>query len=115
MKQVNQSKARIKRKTWTNLRVTSPEQSYRNFLGVFILTLYKFHLFLVFLLLIFERLNVGRILGVYRSSCPEVFLGKGVLEICNKFTGEHPCLSGILIKLQSNSIECDFNIDIYIL
>ena len=24
---------------------------------------------------------------------PEVFLGKGVLKICSKFTEEHPCLS----------------------
>ena len=27
----------------------------------------------------------------FRSIFPEVFLGKGVLRICNKFTGEHPC------------------------
>ena len=27
----------------------------------------------------------------YRSSRPEVFLRKGVLKICSKFTGEHPC------------------------
>ena len=26
-----------------------------------------------------------------RSSPPEVFLGKGVLKICSKFTGEQPC------------------------
>ena len=26
----------------------------------------------------------------YRSSRPEVFLVKGVLKICSKFTGEHP-------------------------
>ena len=36
---------------------------------------------------------------------PEVFLGKGVLKICTKFTGEHPCRSAISIKLQSNFIE----------
>ena len=36
-----------------------------------------------------------------RSSRPEVFLGKGVLKICGKFTGEHPCRSAISIKLQS--------------
>ena len=29
--------------------------------------------------------------AVRRSSPPEVFLGKGVLKICSKFTGEHPC------------------------
>ena len=26
-----------------------------------------------------------------RSSHPQVFLGKGVLKICSKFRGEHPC------------------------
>ena len=26
-----------------------------------------------------------------RSNPPEVFLGKGVLKICSKFTGEQPC------------------------
>ena len=40
-----------------------------------------------------------------RSSPPEVFLGKCVLKICSKFTGEHPCRSVISIKLQSNFIE----------
>ena len=33
------------------------------------------------------------------------FFRKGVLKICSKFTGEHPCPSAILIKLQSNFIE----------
>ena len=44
----------------------------------------------------------------FRSSCPaKVFLGKSVLKICSKFTGEHPCRSviSIKIKLQSNFIE----------
>ena len=40
-----------------------------------------------------------------RSSHPEVFLRKGVLKICSKFTAEHPCRSVISIKLQSNFIE----------
>ena len=35
-----------------------------------------------------------------RSSHSEVFLGKGVLKICCKFTGERPCRSAISIKLQ---------------
>ena len=30
----------------------------------------------------------------------KVFLGKGVLKTCSKFTGEHPHRSAILIKLQ---------------
>ena len=34
-----------------------------------------------------------------RSNPPEVFLGTGVIKICSKFTGEHPCGSAISIKL----------------
>ena len=44
----------------------------------------------------------------YRSRHPEVFLGKSVLKICNKFTEEHPCRSVILIKLLCNFIEIAF-------
>ena len=38
-------------------------------------------------------------------SHPEVFLVKGVLKICRKFTGEHPCRSVISIKLLCNFIK----------
>ena len=31
-----------------------------------------------------------------------MFLGKGILKICSKYTGEHPCRSAISIKLQSS-------------
>ena len=41
-------------------------------------------------------------LPVFRSSHPEVFFRKGVLKICSKFTGEHPCRSAISIKLLWN-------------
>ena len=41
----------------------------------------------------------------FRSSRPEVFLRKGILKICSKFTGERPCRSVILIKLLCNFIE----------
>ena len=34
-----------------------------------------------------------------RSIPSDVFLGKSILKICSKFTGEHPCLSVISIKL----------------
>ena len=44
-------------------------------------------------------------LDSFRSSYPEVLLRKGVLEICSKFTGEHPCRSVISIKLQSSFTE----------
>ena len=30
-----------------------------------------------------------------RSNPPEVFLKEGVLKLCSKFTGEHPCRSVI--------------------
>ena len=43
-----------------------------------------------------------------RSSPPEVFLGKGVLKISSKFTGEHPCRNAISIKLLCNFIEIPF-------
>ena len=39
-----------------------------------------------------------------RSSRPEVFLEKGVLKICSKFTGEHSYRSAILIKLLCISV-----------
>ena len=38
-------------------------------------------------------------------SLPEVFLGKGVLKTCKKFTGEHPSRSVISINLLCNFIE----------
>ena len=41
----------------------------------------------------------------FRSNLPEVFLEKGVLKTCSKYTGEQPCWSVISIKLQSNFIE----------
>ena len=40
-----------------------------------------------------------------RSSHPDVFLEKGVLKICSKFTGEHPCQRVISIKLLCNFVE----------
>ena len=40
-----------------------------------------------------------------RSSHPEVFSRRGILKICSKFAGEHPCQSVTSTKLQSNFIE----------
>ena len=37
-----------------------------------------------------------------RSIPPEVFIGKGVLKICSKFTGEHPCRSCFATLLKSH-------------
>ena len=50
-------------------------------------------------------MSIERNVTSNRSSHPEVLLRKGVLKICTKFTGEHPCRSVISIKLQSNFIE----------
>ena len=41
----------------------------------------------------------------WNERLPEVFLGKGVLKICSKFTGEHPYRRAISIKLLWNFIE----------
>ena len=49
-----------------------------------------------------QELRLTEIITTYRSSPSEVFLGKGFLKICSKFTGEHPCRSAISIKLQYN-------------
>ena len=35
------------------------------------------------------------------GSSPEVFLWKGVLKMCSKFTGEHPSRNTISMKLQN--------------
>ena len=45
------------------------------------------------------------IVSLYRNCPLGTLLGKGVLKICSKFTGEYPCQSVISIKLQSNFIE----------
>ena len=42
---------------------------------------------------------------LYRSSRSEVFLVKGALKTCSKFTGEHPCRSVISIQLLRNFTE----------
>ena len=46
---------------------------------------------------------------MYRRSYPQVFLGRGILKICCKFTGQHPCRSVNSIKFQINFIEIAFH------
>ena len=41
----------------------------------------------------------------FRSSRSEMSLRKGVLKICNKCIGEHPCRNAISVKLLLNFIE----------
>ena len=45
---------------------------------------------------------------INRSSREEVFLRKGVVKVCSKFTGEDPCRSVISINLLYNFIEITF-------
>ena len=55
-----------------------------------------------------KRLTIGLLLlarSEFRSSPLGVFLRKGVLKICSKFTVEYPCRSVISIKLLCNFIE----------
>ena len=60
--------------------------------------------FLIKRLKFFFNISVSVTGTPFRSSYPEVFLGKGVLKICSKFTGEHPCRSTIWINLLCNFI-----------
>ena len=45
---------------------------------------------------------------MYRSSPPKVFLGKGVLKVYRKFTGEQPCGSVISRKFLCNFLKSNF-------
>ena len=53
----------------------------------------KWNLFPECLLNFLWNLYIPLCLGKFRISHPEVFLGKGVLKIYSKFTGEQPCRS----------------------
>ena len=46
-----------------------------------------------------DQQRTERIRANFRSSHQEVFLRKGVLKICSKFIGEHPCRIAISVKL----------------
>ena len=50
--------------------------------------------------------------GTDRSSLPEVFIGKVVLKICSKFTGDHPCRSVISIKLFATLLKSHFGMGV---
>ena len=50
-----------------------------------------------------------------RSSHPEMFLGKGVLKICSKFTGEHECRSAISINCKATLLKSDFGMGVLLL
>ena len=67
------------------------------------------HVFCILTTIFFIRIQFIKITRLKSprvgSSHSEVFLRKGVLKICSKFTGEHPCQSVISIKLLCNFIE----------
>ena len=46
--------------------------------------------------MLFVIKDLSKARGVLRKRWrPELFLGKDVLKICSKFTGEHPCRGAI--------------------
>ena len=55
--------------------------------------------------IIFEQLFLLNNFPLFRNSPPDVFIEKGVLKLCSKFTGEHLCRSVMLIKLFCNFTE----------
>ena len=63
---------------------------------------------------IFSKVTNSLIPTTFRSSGPQVFLRKGVLKICNKYTGEHPCRSVIWIKLLCNFIEIPLSMGVFL-
>ena len=90
---------------------------YLNFSGQ-ILTIAETHFFFCLFFQLFILINLNGLVSgtqtlklsptscydsflypIVRSSHPKVFLVKGVLKICFKFTGEHPCRSVISIKM----------------
>ena len=67
-------------------------------------------MYLAYLILYFSVWNQITSLSLERyskSSRPGLFLGKGALKICSKFTGERPYRSVISIKLLCNLIEIE--------
>ena len=58
--------------------------------------------------------NVSANIKDPRNSHPRVFLVKGVLKICSKFTGEHPCRSAISIKFicKATLLKSDFSMGV---
>ena len=76
----------------------------KNFLQNFFNNLHRgfsnsryFHFHLVRPYLFF--LDIVCVTENYLNNHTEVFLGKGILKICSKFTGKYPCRSAISIKL----------------
>ena len=57
------------------------------------------------LLNIFQKLLEVIVTDSHGSSPTEVFFGKGVLEMCSRFTGENPFKNVISIKLLCKFIE----------
>ena len=58
-----------------------------------------------FLKIQMEKTFYSVVLGLFKSSPPEVFFGKHVLKICSIFTGEHSYRNVISIKFLCNFIE----------
>ena len=69
------------------------------------------------LLLLFKRVSeciqpIDHNYCILGSSHPEVFFGKGVLKICCKFTGDHPCQSESSIQLLATLLKYHFSMGV---
>ena len=102
---VSNTQKRVKRGNLTKFRTSSERAMYTQFpfyvVGVVLVSL---------LLLVIDsrfryKIKDQDLNTRFRSSPLEVFLGKSILKICSRFTGEHPCRSMISIKLFCNFIE----------
>ena len=49
---------------------------------------------------------------MYGCSTPEVFLGKGLLKICSKFTDEYSCRSVISISFKTTLLKSHFGMSV---
>ena len=94
--QVNREKTTVKKKITYFLKNYVASKKSLQFANLFYRFVFRCEVLYTFCIL-FVWNSIHNI-GIFRSSHPEVFLGKGVLKICSKFTGEHPCRSVISIK-----------------
>ena len=71
-----------------------------------------------YLIVIFSSLSkrifyhFPKLISQLTETAVQVFLGKGVLKICSKFKGEHPCRSVISIKLHTTLLKSHFSVDV---
>ena len=56
--------------------------------------------------------HFSKLISQLTEAALQVFLGKGVLKICNKFKGEHSCRKAISLKLYATLLKSHFSMDV---